>query len=201
MDEMATTSKRSGHSCQSGWVIRRWRVLAMIRCILKRSTLWALSRTPYENTLYLDGDTEIMHKDISTVFDLLGDDDIMLTKIRDYRGAFVYFPGGSLEDHCGVFLYNNKPHTIKFMRSWWDLWLWQECGKWKWPSDLYPYEKLKPWDQWTYWWLMNKCGGIAIKRGYFPDPDARWNYINGYHPKECPRKDIVIYHHTINLKD
>jgi len=165
-----------------------------------RAKLWALSKTPYERTLYIDSDCEIVHTDISKVFDELGDHDIMLTKIRPYRGAFVYFPGGALEDHCGLFLYNNKPHTINFMQNWWDLWQVQQSGKWVWDTTLYPDKELRPWDQWSYWWLMNKTNH-AIDRGYFSEPDARWNFVNGYKDEECPKEDIVIYHHTINMRD
>ncbi len=163
----------------------------------KRLKLWALARTPYEKTLYIDADSAIQHADISKVFDELGDRDLMITKIRPYNGAFVYFPGGKLEDHCGVFLYNNKPHTIKFMQEWWNLWQKQESGEWKWDTSLYPDKELRPWDQWSYWWLMNKTDN-DIDRGYF-DNDARWNYVNGY-IDECKPEDIVIYHHTVRLK-
>ena len=164
----------------------------------KRTKLWALSQTPYEKTLYIDADCVIKHPDIAHVHDLLGDHDIMLSRIRPYAGAFVYFPGGKLEDHCGVMLYNNSDKTIEFMKQWWELWQKQESGEWKWDTELYPMD-LKPWDQWSYWWLMNKTE-YAIDRGYFPDPDARWNFVNTYKNSECPLEDIVIYHHTIDLK-
>ena len=163
-----------------------------------RAKLWALSRTPYEKTLYIDADSVIMHEDIATVFDYLGDHDLMLTKIRPYAGEFVYFPGGALEDHCGVILYNNKKQTINFMHQWWELWQKQKSGEWTWDTTLYPDEELRPWDQWSYWWLMNKTDH-AVDRGYFPDPDARWNYVHRYKPTECHKDKIVIYHHTINL--
>ena len=163
-----------------------------------RIKLWGLSRTPYQRTLYIDADCTIRHKDIAIVHDLLGDADIMLTKIRSYAGKFVFFRGGRLEDHCGVFLYNSKPHTIEFMHQWRELWLKQRSGEWQWDTELYPDKELRVWDQWTYWWLMNETE-YAIKREYFPSPDARWNFVNFYKPDECPSEDIVIYHHTIDL--
>jgi hypothetical protein len=163
-----------------------------------RAKLWALSKTPYDRTLYIDADSVIQHADIANVFDELGDHDIMLTKIRPYRGAFVNFPGGSLDDHCGVFLYNNEEHTINFMRQWWELWKVQKSGKWQWDTTLYPDAELRPWDQWSYWWLQNKTNH-AIDREYFPFPDARWNFVHGYKPEECAKEDIVIYHHTLDV--
>ena len=164
-----------------------------------RAKLWALSRTPYDRTLYIDADSVIQHADIAKVFDELGDADIMLTKIRPYAGAFVYFPGGALEDHCGVLLYNNEKHTINFMKQWWALWQVQKPGKWQWDTELYPDAELRPWDQWSYWWLQNKTN-YAIDREYFPYPDARWNFVHQYKPEECPKDEIVIYHHTLDMK-
>jgi len=29
------------------------------------------------------------------------------------------------------------------------------------------------------------------------EPDARWNFINGYHYEELQGQEIVLYHHTI----
>ncbi len=165
----------------------------------KRLKLWGLANSPYERTLYIDADCVIRHPDIAIVHDLLGDADIMLTRIRPYAGAFVYFPGGKLEDHCGVILFNNKEHTKTFMQKWWELWLLQESGEWKWDTTQYPDKDLRPWDQWSYWWLMNKTDS-AIRREYFPEPDARWNFVNTYKSNECKPEDIVIYHHTINLR-
>lgn len=165
-----------------------------------RAKLWALPQTPYKKTLYIDADSAIQHEDIANVFDLLTDEhDILITKIRKYNGVFHTFPGGELIDHCGVFLYNDHPRTLTFMQQWWELWQKQKSGEWTWDTDLYP-EDLRPWDQWSYWWLQNKTD-YRIRRGYFPDPDARWNFVNGYRPDECPKEDIVIYHHTVDLKE
>ena len=158
-----------------------------------RAKLWALDKTPYDLTVYLDADTEIMSSDISTVFDQMTDADIMMTKIRKYAGAFVDFPGGSLIDHCGMFMYRSDPHVIEFMQEWWELYQEQIDGTWQWDISLYP-EDLRPWDQWAFWWLMNKTD-YKLNREYFED-DARWNFVNTYHSDEV-EKEIVIYHHTL----
>ena len=48
-----------------------------------RAKLWALSRTPYDLTVYLDSDIEIMSDEITTIFDQMPKSaDILLTKIR-----------------------------------------------------------------------------------------------------------------------
>ena len=164
----------------------------------QRAKLWALSKTPYNLTVYLDADMEVASPEINTIFDQMTNTaDIMITRIREYSGVLVHFPGGKLEDHCGMFMYNNKPHTIEFMKQWWELYKKQKTKEWKWDTKLYP-ETLRPWDQWTYWWLMNKTD-YAIKREYFKE-DARWNFVNNYRHSEVD-KEVIIHHHTINLKE
>jgi hypothetical protein len=162
----------------------------------RRAKLWALPRTQYKLTVYLDADVIVKHDDIRTIFDQMTDADIMMTKIRPYNGKISKFKGGELTDHCGMFMYRNTPKTLNFMEQWWELWLQQESGEWKWDTDLYP-EYLRNWDQWAYWWLQNKTEH-AITREYFPD-DARWNFVNGYRKSETD-KPIVIYHHTLKIK-
>lgn len=160
----------------------------------KRAKLWALSRTPYDLTVYLDADMEIMHEDIKTVFDQIDEEtDLLLTKIRPYNAKITKFPGGELVDHCGFFMYRSNERTLEFMRQWWELHLKQECGDWKWDTNLYP-EELRQWDQWAYWWLQNKTE-YAIRRKYF-DEDARWNFVNGYIKTEVTNP-VIIYHHTV----
>lgn len=160
----------------------------------QRAKLWALDKTPYNITTYLDADVEIMHEDIKLIFDLIAPKtDILLTKIRPYNGKITKFPGGELTDHCGLFMYRSNKRTLEFMKQWWLLWQEQENKTWKWDTTLYP-EALRPWDQWTYWWLQNKTT-YKINHDYFPD-DARWNFVNGYKSTETD-KPIVIYHHTV----
>jgi hypothetical protein len=170
-----------------------------------RAKLEALPQTPYDLTLYIDADTEIRHEDISKVFDQMTDTaDIMLTKTRDYASAEVYFPGGELRDHCGVFLYKKTPKVITFMEKWFEYYKKQkDFGEHNWPYDrnLYP-SSLRFWDQFTFWWLQNKTE-YAIVREYFQDPDARWNFVWPYEQEgrhECDRDDIVIYHRTLSDK-
>lgn len=160
----------------------------------KRAKLWALDKTPYDLTVYLDADMEIMSEEVSTVFDKIDDDtDILLTKIRPYNAKITKFPGGELTDHCGFFMYKSNQKTLQFMKQWWLLYQKQQSGEWRWDTNLYP-ELLRPWDQWAYWWLQNKTE-YAINRKYFEE-DARWNFVNGYLKTEV-NKPIIIYHHTV----
>jgi len=164
-----------------------------------RTKLWALNKTPYDLTCYLDADTYIEHEDIRKIFENHNENsDITITKARAYAASInPKFKGGELTDHCGLFIYNNKLHTLEFMKQWWLLYKNQRKYKWNWDTDLYP-EYLRPWDMWTYWWLQNKTD-YAIKRSYFPDPDARWNFVHIYKESELKGLPIVINHRPISI--
>tara|TARA_B100001248_G_scaffold254357_1_gene232645 strand:+ start:24561 stop:25268 length:708 start_codon:yes stop_codon:yes gene_type:complete len=163
----------------------------------KRTKLWALSRTPYKLTCYIDCDTFVSHEDVKLIFNQHNhENDITITRARTYAASIKStFKGGKLEDHCGLFLYNNKKHTLEFMKQWWLLYVDQNSGLWNWNYELYP-EYLRPWDMWTYWWLQNKTK-YKIKRDYFPDPDARWNFVYCYKKEELNNQPVVITHQPI----
>ncbi len=169
-----------------------------------RTKLYALSKTPYtELTVYVDADMECMHADVSKVWEEMPEDcDILITKIRPYNGKEDRWPGGNtipkgrMIYHGGFFMYRSNPQTLEFMRRWWvdykvqrsDTWpyLEEECGK-----------SFAQWDQFTFWKLMN-IDKLDVNVQVFND-DARWNFVNGYFPKET-KNPIVFWHHTIPSK-
>lgn len=170
-----------------------------------RAKMWAMARTPYEKTLYIDADTEIMSTQIADVFDQLDDDhDLVMGEVREYAHALVNFEAGSFKYHCGIALYNNKPHTLDLMSDWWKMWLSQEdvsLGDAEWDLDpsKYPPKKLKGWDTWGFWRLLNLEGwDEKIKIKTF-DNIAKWNYHN-YRVEELKGEEIVILHHTLQGK-
>lgn len=164
----------------------------------RRAKLWALSRTPYDNTAYLDADTVVVHDDIRLIFDQLGDRDMLFTRIRSYNSN----PKGFLEDpnyqhHGGVFLYRKTPGTIKFMEEWW--WRWDQTREYSAFEAHYPGIplKMKEWDQFYLFHIINKTQhGLNID--FFED-DARWNFVRGYVRSELNGKPPIIEHYTIKL--
>ena len=54
-----------------------------------RAKLWALAKSPYDTTLYVDCDTLINSEEISGVFYLLGDNDILFTRNRPYNAKIT----------------------------------------------------------------------------------------------------------------
>ena len=165
----------------------------------KRAKLWALSRTPYDITAYIDADTIIESDDISLMFDQLGDNDMLFTKIRKYNSN----PKGYLDDptyiyHGGICLYRKNAKSMRFMSEWWRRW--NETRPIAMFQSEYPNipTKMKEWDQFYLWYLINKTDH-GLKIDFFTD-DARWNFVTGYLREELNGKSIIIKHQTIKLQ-
>lgn len=114
-----------------------------------RAKLWALPRTPYDETCYIDADTYILSCDIKHIFSQRPrDKEVIMTCIRDYSARVSHFtedgaegPGRlgrslnpmnradrrliqdnktySLKWHCGLFVYQKTRMTDRL----WNLWL------------------------------------------------------------------------------
>lgn len=161
----------------------------------KRAKLWALDKTPYDLTVYMDCDTEVQHEDIQKIFEQIPDDvDILFTANRPYNAALTRLSASEeMTEHCGLFVYRNNPQTLELMRAWWGEYCKQnEPG---YDRKHYPKEAMQ-WDTFTMWRLL-KYGNMGVKTGRFPDPDARWNFVIGYKQEELQGQEIVIYHYTI----
>jgi len=164
----------------------------------RRAKLWALGKTPYDITAYLDADTVVVSPEIVNIFDQLGNDDIIFTKIRRYNSN----PKGYLDHpeyvrHGGVFVYNNKPDTIAFMERWWDLWLNTRSAEiFNKTYPEYP-DKMKEWDQFYLFYLATHTNH-NLSLGFFEN-DARWNFVTGYLRSELNGTDPIIEHYTIKI--
>ena len=161
----------------------------------KRAKLWALDKTPYDLTVYMDCDTEVEHEDIQKIFDQIPEDkDIIFTANRPYNAALTKLSETEeMTEHCGLFLYRNNEQTLKLMSSWWGEYVKQnEPG---YDRQHYPKSALQ-WDTFTMWRLLT-YGDTGVRAGRFPEPDARWNFVVGYKEEELQGQERVIYHYTI----
>jgi|TARA_B100001094_G_C18028343_1_gene718779 hypothetical protein len=162
-----------------------------------RAKLWALSQTPYDLTMYLDCDTMIEHEDISTIFNYIGNHDIIFTKNRPYNAKITKL--NDTEEmiyHCGVFLYKKTSEIKRLMDNWYKEYLIQIDPEYC--LDPYP-EKVRPWDTFTMWWLLNKTSfKDSINVGEFPLPDARWNFCMGQRPDELENNEVIVRHYTLS---
>tara|TARA_B110000967_G_scaffold209852_1_gene268107 strand:- start:5807 stop:6526 length:720 start_codon:yes stop_codon:yes gene_type:complete len=160
-----------------------------------RAKLWALSKSPYDKTLYVDCDTLIEHEDIVDVFNLIDTDtDVLFTRNRPYNAKITKL--SETEEmiyHCGLVLYRNNSQTNRLMDAWYHNYRIQ-C-KPDWDSTPYPYD-VRRWDTFTMWNLLaNTDHGVKV--GEFPEPDARWNFVIGYRDDELQGQERVIIHYTI----
>lgn len=159
----------------------------------ERTKLWALTKTPYDVTMYLDADTMIESEEITTCWDQLKDNDIVFTRIRKYNSnpkGVVYSDKFNYEYHGGVFLYNRK--AIPMMVEWWDRW---SRGQTDWDYEYPP--RLRSWDQFYLYYIINYTRH-GLKVGVFED-DARWNFVVGYMMFELAGKPPIITHSTLGM--
>ena len=161
----------------------------------KRAKLWALNKTPYDLTVYMDCDTEVHHEDIQKIFDQIPEDkDIIFTANRPYNAALTKLSETEeMTEHCGLFLYRNNEQTLNLMWQWWVQYI--EQNKPDYDMQHYP-ESAKQWDTFKMWKLLT-YGNTGVRAGRFPDPDARWNFVSGYKQQELQGQEMVIYHYTL----
>lgn len=170
-----------------------------------RAKMQGMSRTPYDKTLYIDADTQIRSEKIKDVFDILGKNDIMFTKILPHVSKTTRIDDNNkLEYHGGIILYNNKPLTVDLIRSWFELYQYQRSTPWK-DSIFSQFDKaMEPWDQFTIWYLLFKEPKFSkIKHDFFPDGGHQYNFIHLLEdPKDKKNKPFleleqIIYHYTL----
>jgi len=176
----------------------------------KRSKLYGMYMSPYDQTFYIDADCEVLHEDISTVFDLFDGNDILFTSLpeeRSYCYAELHWPAGHFT-YCGaVCLYDmTNPLVKEFMFDWYKLTVEQYAGLWwpkktgteEWDIENYP-RSLSRWDQFSLWWLINKEPKYEqLKFGTLEkEEDARWNRFSRYRESHST-KPTVIWHHSAN---
>lgn len=170
-----------------------------------RAKMDGMARTPYNKTLYIDADTEIRSEKIKDVFDILGKNDIMFTKIIPHVSNTRRIDNlNNLEYHGGIILYNNKPHTIKLIEKWYELYRYQQDTPWK-DSIFSQYDtRMRPWDQFTIWYLLFRDTKFSkVKHDFFPDGGTSYNFIHllenvrDKNNKPYLELEQIIYHYTI----
>ena len=77
-----------------------------------RAKLWALNKTPYDITCYLDADIVCQSTNAENVFDLLEDNDIVFGKIETKCAAKVWWKNEMDVPHGGMFVWNDDDTDI-----------------------------------------------------------------------------------------
>lgn len=166
-----------------------------------RAKLWGMSQSPFDTTFYIDADMECLHEDIATVFDELGDNDMVFNILEEKNyDIFVEsaWEGGRFTLCGAVCLYRKE--MLPFMKDWFEYYDKQRNDEW-WPTDedgnwdfkTHP-RRLKIWDQFTLWWLVNCHEKYKdLKIGKFKEND-RWNYWSLQHRKDPMPDNVILYH-------
>lgn len=175
-----------------------------------RTKIWALNKTDFVKSCYLDADMLCVSSDISGVFDLIGANDIVFTRIREIAAAATWWDHKTQScPHGGMFAYKNNSTTHDFFDKWLQYYLENyETSPENWNYDklnpLYTYEKVQIWDQFPlYLMICDKNSHIYnkdIKWDYIDDAktDWRWNYIKTiYDRKELVGEDKYSYEDAV----
>lgn len=124
-----------------------------------RTKMWAMARTPYKKTIYIDADSLIMHKDIKFMHDFLEDCDMFFCPVTQYTVSnfkLMYIDKDYSippKYHGAICGYNKSDLTIDFMQTWYDKYLEQVCAP-NWPYT-FSYDVWKVFDMFTLWRLTN----------------------------------------------
>ncbi len=154
-----------------------------------RAKLWALSRSPYDQTMYLDADMDCEHEDIAKVWDEFEQGDVVFHELTEERSKYYTIKDfnvhGTKETFTlcgGVCLYDlTKPLVKEFMEDWWEMFAEQASGAWRISGmDDRTWDDLRDFDQTTLWYMTEKMDKYKdLKIGIFKD-DIRWNYFTQY---------------------
>lgn len=141
-----------------------------------RAKLWALDKTPYDITCYLDADMVCYSENASSVFDLLGDNDIVFGKIEERCAAKIWWKRkeGFSVPHGGMFVWKNNEKMKSFMKQWWENWKTHQICKWRW-GNKYDYRSAKFWDQFSLQIML------LDKEDQWYRPDIKWSWIKDHH--------------------
>ena len=143
----------------------------------RRAKLWALSKTPFDTTAYLDADMMVMSPTVDSIFTLIKDEDIVFTKIRPYAAAKIWWKGVSeSHPHGGFFIYKKSDKMVDFMKQWWNNWQWFRDNKMtdRWKKLYHPMD-IQDWDQFPLGLML----GVNDKEDPWYRPDIKWGYVHG----------------------
>ena len=124
--------------------------------IYYRTKMWAMARSPYERTIYIDADSSIVSRKIRNMHSLLDDCDMFFGPTTDYTCADIAW---SYMDknmtipttyHGAVCGYNKNNLTLEFHQTWYDEYIKQICDP-GWPYERVHDKKWKIFDMFTLW--------------------------------------------------
>jgi hypothetical protein len=189
-----------------------------------KAKLWALTKTPYDITAYIDADMCCQHKDVRYMFDEIDDEhDMAMSCNRPYNSRAVYITENKVLTHY-------KPEDKELIKTAktheWDFDGKAGCWRMKWHTGMFIYKKnertfkmLDKWyenyrtqiesnpkENWPYNWpssLWYWDTFAFFNTNYNVDYGvkikeihAKWNYIKGYKAeRELTKEDNIVFWH------
>ena len=192
-----------------------------------RAKLWALTKTPYDITCYVDADIYCQSENIKDIFDELDDDhDMAMSCNRPYNAKVVYITRDRELTHY-------KPEDKELIKTAkvheWDFEGKEGCWRMKWHCGLFLWKKNEhtfkmldmwyknyrtqiesnPKKDWPYDWPSSLWywdtfaffnTNYNIDYGVkIKEIHAKWNYVKGYRleREKMSEDEIVFWHYTI----
>ena len=148
-----------------------------------RAKLWALPRSPYDRTLYVDADCHAVSPRIRDVFGIEADAPWLATRNRAHCSKIVHFdaerkydepgPGRhTFEWHCGLFRYD-RPRCDAFLHDWLRVLLANRRSGFKYGP------RIADWFDTAAFWQCFHEKDYGWTPQAFPAPDGIWNWIGG----------------------
>ena len=93
--------------------------------------------------------------------------------------------------HCGMFIYNNKPHTLEMLHAWYKNYKEQITSKKDWEKKFDHPKSLWFWDTYAFW-RTNYYTNYNVR---IKEIHPKWNFVNGYRDYELSDKHQKVMHH------
>lgn len=158
----------------------------------------AMLLTPYQNTLYIDSDTEIFGN-IMYPFELLKNNDFILAPVRDFDGTLVSFTKKNIKRtdlprlNTGV-IYFKKQSTKRFLNNWY-----QRIGKHKSSAPVLGVDDQSEFNDMISEYLDKK---EKISIGVLSNKEYNCRMFFLPHMNKLEKKNIKIIHqHYLYIKD
>lgn len=191
-----------------------------------RTKLWALDKTPFDITMYVDADSFVESPELQEPLDLLEENpdvDVYMSENRPYNSKVVYFteddmegpgvPAREMEHFRGddmELVRQGKGHKFRWhcgMFVWrknektqklWSEWLRCYRKHNETPNGYKPYPKsLTYWDTFAFWRALHENKDLGLNIQRLPN-DAKYNFITGYKQTELrPGTVKALNHYTI----
>lgn len=191
-----------------------------------RAKLWALDKSPFDLTMYIDADSYVESPEIIEPLDMLEENpdvDVYMSENRPYNSKVVYFteddmegpgiPAREMEHYIEAdmeLVRQGKGHKFRWhcgMFAWrknertqklWAEWLRCYRKHHETQNGYKPYPKsLTYWDTFAFWRALHENQDLGVNIKRLPN-DAKYNFVTGYKTTELrPGTVKALNHYTI----